>query len=53
MTTESTLEITARTPPAETPTFINLPVDDWTDDEVIFYYDLYLAARAVSELSVK
>jgi hypothetical protein len=45
------------TPPlnqsAEPPSFINQPVEDWTDDEVILYYDLYLATRAVSELSAR
>ena len=53
MTTETLPEITALTPPAEPPSFINQPIEDWTDDEVIFYYDLYLAARAVSDLSAK
>ena len=53
MTTDTTPEITPLTSPSEPPSFINLPVEDWTDDEVIFYYDLYLAARAVSELSAR
>ncbi len=53
MTTDSTPEINVRTQPAKPPTFISLPVEDWTDDELIFYYDLYLATRAVSELSAQ
>lgn len=53
MTTDTLPEITPLTEPAEPPSFINLPVEDWTDDEVIFHYDLYLATRAVSELSAR
>ena len=53
MITDTLPEITPLTQPAEPPSFINQPVDDWTDDEVIFYYDLYLATRAVSDLSAK
>ncbi|MBK8965273.1 MAG: hypothetical protein IPM36_01070 [Lewinellaceae bacterium] len=53
MTTDTLPEITPLTPPAEPPSFISQPVEDWTDDEVIFFYDLYLATKAVSELSAR
>lgn len=47
-------DTTPETPqPSEPPSFAGLPIEDWTDDEVILFYDSHLAAKAVSELSAK
>ena len=52
MPTDSTPEITAAEP-ATGQSFASLPIEDWTDDEVILFYDSHLPAKAVSELSAK
>ncbi|MEQ1746380.1 MAG: hypothetical protein ABMA02_13205 [Saprospiraceae bacterium] len=53
MHTDTLPEITAPAAPAGTLAFANLPVEDWTDDEVILFYDSHLPAKAVSDLSAK
>ena len=52
MPTDSTPEITAAEP-ATGQSFASLPIEDWTDDEVILFYDSRLPAKAVSDLSAK
>lgn len=52
MTTDSTPEIIAAEP-AMGQSFASLPIEDWTDDEVILFYDSHLPAKAVSDLSAK
>ena len=37
----------------ETQAFTQLPLEDWTDDEVLLFYDSHLATKAVSDLSAK
>lgn len=53
MPTDPTPEITATAPPVAEKAYIQLPVEDWTDDEVIVFYDSHLATKAVSDLSAK
>jgi hypothetical protein len=53
MTTDTITEITPLTQAAAPPSFSSLPIEDWTDDEVILFYDSHLAAKAVSDLSAK
>lgn len=52
MPTDPTPEITAM-PLAEETTLTNLSVEDWTNEEIMVFYDNYLAAKPVGELSVK
>ena len=52
MQTDQATENTT-TEPVETQTFTQLPLEDWTDDEVILFYDSQLAAKPVNELTAR